>query len=474
MREKVPCRAPTADIGQYDEPEIDSVPAAPTVGPRSPLVDCKPLVEEGWPRWPARVPHSATARTYFNTTPLGRAVTAPSGARDARGRRPDLATAPPSRQRHRAFYRYGLLANPRCGSTSVADADFVTELGGRKEMSEWLVANDLPYRDSTEKRTPRRQHLGRHPRAKSLSTWTPASRSSTRSWACGSGPGGGDRARGRDIGFERAAGDDQRQGVRQPRRPVLEANAIGAGTPGHVRQIENRIIEQKPCIYEAPGWPCCTRVRAAGQRHPQRDTLPATTTGRGWPADVRGPCWTAGADAARVAAAVGRMAVTGEVTLRLARRGLLNSRHHRPVFSYHRTAVHGAHRGRGVRPVDRSASSPCATGHRRLRAKLEQYAGMACRQRPPGAAARPRSCVTASRGRMLGRPRHRHDQAVAAACPRRAAAPWALPTMPMPGVLLQLAASRDVQVAHGELAIRPPGRTRRPRCASMDSLSGCS
>ena len=50
------------------------------------------------------------------------------------------------------FYRYGLLANPSLRVYKPwLDADFVSELGGRKEMSEWLVAHDLPYRDSTEK-----------------------------------------------------------------------------------------------------------------------------------------------------------------------------------------------------------------------------------------------------------------------------------------------------------------------------------
>ena len=50
------------------------------------------------------------------------------------------------------FYRYGLLANPALRIYKPwLDADFVTELGGRKEMSEWLVAHGFPYRDSAEK-----------------------------------------------------------------------------------------------------------------------------------------------------------------------------------------------------------------------------------------------------------------------------------------------------------------------------------
>ncbi len=50
------------------------------------------------------------------------------------------------------FYRYGLLANPALRIYKPwLDADFVTELGGRKEMSEWLVEHGFPYRDSVEK-----------------------------------------------------------------------------------------------------------------------------------------------------------------------------------------------------------------------------------------------------------------------------------------------------------------------------------
>jgi argininosuccinate synthase len=50
------------------------------------------------------------------------------------------------------FYRYGLLANPHLRIYKPwLDSDFVTELGGRKEMSEWLLAHGLPYRDSAEK-----------------------------------------------------------------------------------------------------------------------------------------------------------------------------------------------------------------------------------------------------------------------------------------------------------------------------------
>ena len=60
------------------------------------------------------------------------------------------------------FYRYGLMANPNLLIYKPwLDAKFVEELGGREEMSEWLVERGYPYRDSTEKGLfDRRQYLG--------------------------------------------------------------------------------------------------------------------------------------------------------------------------------------------------------------------------------------------------------------------------------------------------------------------------
>jgi argininosuccinate synthase len=159
MRSKgaVPCTY-TADLGQYDEPDIDSVPGrAKEYGAEiSRLVDCKtPLVEEGLAAIACGAFHIRSGgKQYFNTTPLGRAVT---GTLLVRAMLHDKVEIWGDGSTYKGndierFYRYGLLANPNLRIYKPwLDADFVRELGGRKEMSEWLVANKLPYRDSTEK-----------------------------------------------------------------------------------------------------------------------------------------------------------------------------------------------------------------------------------------------------------------------------------------------------------------------------------
>jgi argininosuccinate synthase len=159
MRDKgaIPCTY-TADLGQYDEPDIASVPgrAAQYGAEISRLVDCKrQLVEEGLAAIACGAFHIRTGgRTYFNTTPLGRAVT---GTLLVRAMYADDVSIWGDGSTFKGndierFYRYGLLANPALRIYKPwLDADFVSELGGRKEMSEWLVAHGLPYRDSTEK-----------------------------------------------------------------------------------------------------------------------------------------------------------------------------------------------------------------------------------------------------------------------------------------------------------------------------------
>jgi argininosuccinate synthase len=159
MRDKgaVPCTY-TADIGQYDEPDIDTVPerALEYGAELSRLVDAKgPLVEEGLVALQCGAFHIRSGgRTYFNTTPLGRAVT---GTMLVRAMKEDGVDIWGDGSTYKGndierFYRYGLLANPQLRIYKPwLDAQFVSELGGRKEMSEWLVAHDFPYRDSTEK-----------------------------------------------------------------------------------------------------------------------------------------------------------------------------------------------------------------------------------------------------------------------------------------------------------------------------------
>ncbi len=148
----------TADLGQYDEPNIEGVPgrALEYGAEKSRLVDCKvALVEEGFAAIACGAFHiRAGGKQYFNTTPLGRAVT---GTLLVRAMLEDGVAIWGDGSTYKGndierFYRYGLLANPALRIYKPwLDQDFVTELGGRKEMSEYLVANKLPYRDSTEK-----------------------------------------------------------------------------------------------------------------------------------------------------------------------------------------------------------------------------------------------------------------------------------------------------------------------------------
>jgi argininosuccinate synthase len=148
----------TADIGQYDEPDIESVPgrAAQYGAEAARLVDCVDnLVHEGLVALACGAFHIRSAGLpYFNTTPLGRAVTGTM-----------LVNAMVADDVHiwgdgstykgndiERFYRYGLLASPELRIYKPwLDRDFVNELGGRQEMSIWLRERDLPYRDPVEK-----------------------------------------------------------------------------------------------------------------------------------------------------------------------------------------------------------------------------------------------------------------------------------------------------------------------------------
>src|SRR5689334_7090287 len=153
----IPCTY-TADLGQYDELDIAGVPArAKLYGAEiARVVDIKPqLVEEGLAALACGAFHVRSGgRTYFNTTPLGRAVT---GTLLVRAMQADDVNIWGDGSTFKGndierFYRYGLLANPALRIYKPwLDADFVTELGGRDEMSRWLTAHGLPYRDSAEK-----------------------------------------------------------------------------------------------------------------------------------------------------------------------------------------------------------------------------------------------------------------------------------------------------------------------------------
>jgi argininosuccinate synthase len=148
----------TADLGQYDEPDIDAVPAKASAygAEEAVLVDCKDaLAREGLAALACGAFHVRSAgRTYFNTTPLGRAVTGTKLVQAMSEHGVDIWGDGSTYKGNdiERFYRYGLLVNEHLRIYKPwLDSTFVEELGGRKEMSEWLVERGLPQKQSVEK-----------------------------------------------------------------------------------------------------------------------------------------------------------------------------------------------------------------------------------------------------------------------------------------------------------------------------------
>lgn len=255
----------TADLGQYDEPNIATIPdRAKEYGAEiARLIDCKStLVEEGLTALACGAFHIRTAgRSYFNTTPLGRAVT---GTLLVRAMLADDVLIWGDGSTYKGndierFYRYGLLANPKLKIYKPwLDTAFVGELGGRKEMSQWLTEHKLPYRDSVEKAYSTDANiLGATHEAKSLEDldsnieivhpimgvkfWDPSVKIQTEDVTI-------EFAKGRPVSINGKNFSDSVSLIR-------EANLIGGRHGlGMSDQIENRIIEAKSRgIYEAPG-----------------------------------------------------------------------------------------------------------------------------------------------------------------------------------------------------------------------------
>ena len=255
----------TAHLGQPDEPDYDDIPrrALAYGAERARLVDCRAqLVAEGIAALQCGAFHISTAgATYFNTTPLGRAVTGTmlvaAMQEDAVHIWGDGSTFKGNDIER--FYRYGLLANPALQIYKPwLDQRFIDELGGRKEMSEFLIAHGFDYRMSVEKAYSTDSNLlGATHEAKDLERL--------------------DRGIGivqpiMGVAFWRDEVEVRRETVRvryDEGRPValdgveyadpvalmMEANRIGGRHGlGMSDQIENRIIEAKSRgIYEAPG-----------------------------------------------------------------------------------------------------------------------------------------------------------------------------------------------------------------------------
>ena len=266
MRDKgaIPCTY-TGDLGQPDETDIDSIPGrALEYGAEiSRLIDCKTaLVEEGLVALACGAFHIRSGgRTYFNTTPLGRAVTGTMLVRAMKDDGVDIWGDGSTYKGNdiERFYRYGLLANPALRIYKPwLDADFVAQLGGRQEMSEWLLEHGFPYRDSAEKAYSTDSNIwGATHEAKTLEFldasleivdpimgvrfWDPSVTIDTEDVTV-------TFDQGRPVALNGTEYTD-------PVALVFEANRIGGRHGlGMSDQIENRIIEAKSRgIYEAPG-----------------------------------------------------------------------------------------------------------------------------------------------------------------------------------------------------------------------------
>lgn len=148
----------TADLGQYDEPNIDAVPekARAFGAEEAVLVDCKDaLARAGLAALQCGAFHIQTAgRRYFNSTPLGRAVTGTKLVQAMAAHGVDIWGDGSTYKGNdiERFYRYGLLVNENLRIYKPwLDRAFVDELGGRTEMSEWLLERGLPHATSVEK-----------------------------------------------------------------------------------------------------------------------------------------------------------------------------------------------------------------------------------------------------------------------------------------------------------------------------------
>jgi argininosuccinate synthase len=256
----------TADLGQYDEPRIDAVPerAREYGAEEAVLVDCKEaLVREGLAALQCGAFHIQTAgRRYFNTTPLGRAVTGTLLVRAMADYGVDIWGDGSTYKGNdiERFFRYGLLANAglRIYKPWLDDA-FVSELGGRTEMSEWLEARGLPHGSSVEKAYSTDANiLGATHEAKDLELLETSMKivepiMGVAHWD----PEVAIEPEVTTVSFERGVpvaidGDGFED---DPVALIRAANALaGRHGLGMSDQIENRIIEAKSRgIYEAPG-----------------------------------------------------------------------------------------------------------------------------------------------------------------------------------------------------------------------------
>ena len=255
----------TANLGQPDEPDYDEIPrkALRYGAEAARLIDCRAqLVAEGIAALQCGAFHISTAGvTYFNTTPIGRAVT---GTMLVAAMKEDDVNIWGDGSTYKGndierFYRYGLLTNPSLKIYKPwLDQQFIDELGGRAEMSAFMAAAGFDYKMSAEKAYSTDSNLlGATHEAKDLEYLNSGIRivqpiMGVPFWR-------------EDVAIkpeEVTIRFEEGQPVAlngqtfdNPVELMLEANRIGGRHGlGMSDQIENRIIEAKSRgIYEAPG-----------------------------------------------------------------------------------------------------------------------------------------------------------------------------------------------------------------------------
>jgi len=255
----------TANLGQPDETDYDAIPrkALEYGAENARLIDCRgPLVREGIAALQSGAFHISTAGvTYFNTTPIGRAVTGTMLVTAMKEDGVDIWGDGSTFKGNdiERFYRYGLLVNPNLRVYKPwLDPAFIDELGGRAEMSAFLQRSGFDYKMSAEKAYSTDSNLlGATHEAKDLEQLSSSIRivdpiMGVASWRDDV------QVRREEVTVRFHEGFPVALNGRDFSSPVellLEANRIGGRHGlGMSDQIENRIIEAKSRgIYEAPG-----------------------------------------------------------------------------------------------------------------------------------------------------------------------------------------------------------------------------
>ena len=255
----------TANLGQPDETDYDAIPrkALEYGAEKARLIDSRlQLVQEGIAALQSGAFHISTAGvTYFNTTPLGRAVT---GTMLVTAMKEDAVDIWGDGSTFKGndierFYRYGLLVNPNLRVYKPwLDAAFIDELGGRAEMSAFMQKSGFEYKMSAEKAYSTDSNiLGATHEAKDLEHLSSSIRivqpiMGVASWRDDV------NVKAEEVSVRFHEGQPVALNGKEITDPVellLEANRIGGRHGlGMSDQIENRIIEAKSRgIYEAPG-----------------------------------------------------------------------------------------------------------------------------------------------------------------------------------------------------------------------------